>query len=144
VVMVSRWFVVGAAALAGVGLATSAALSDVSLGPEGPLRVVLTAAGTGRTADCSAAAFEGTFFDGATVTVTDAAGTVVGAGELDATGQATPDGCAWSLTFGELTGAESYVVELRREGTPPRVHTYDFTVAELEEKDWTVWVSVFA
>ncbi|MPV37476.1 hypothetical protein [Georgenia subflava] len=137
-----RWGGVAVGALAAITVIASTAMPR---NPDVPPRITvqLTDAGTSRTTDCTATAYEGSFFDGATVTV-DADEAVLGEATVGGAGTSSDRGCTWTAVFEDVEIADEYTITLRSAGSPPREHVYSYSAEDLAERDGALSISVFA
>ncbi|MFD1505538.1 hypothetical protein FE374_02750 [Georgenia yuyongxinii] len=90
-------------------------------------------------APCTAADYAGTFFDGATVTLSDPSGTPLAEAGLTGAPRASDSGCRWEVTLDGVPEGPAYVLRVASGAT---AYTFTYDAAELASREWSVWVSV--
>lgn len=108
------------------------------------LSVAITDAVSRSSDECAPDDYAGTFFDGATVTVEDAAGVVVASATLGPPTLVLERGCSWAMSFDEVPESAAYTVRVTSAGTPPREYSFDYSPDRLDDLDWSIWVGVIA
>ncbi|WP_127130113.1 hypothetical protein [Georgenia sp. SYP-B2076] len=134
-----------------VGLAAACAaivtISDVAV--QGTQRthqlsVVISDASSTSSDRCAPDEYAGTFFDGATVRVEDAAGAALATATLGRPSADGDRGCSWTMSFDGVPESSGYVLKVTSTGTPPREYSFEYSPDRLETLDWLVRVSVIA